>query len=296
MVSCNRKCNKCDEERKRVVGTDSHACRESCIHFICPWTTHQQEGNDASDDDSCRVQRRLELEAPRAIDADQRAALSYLSIDTWITLVENNVIGDLPADEELDAAIAAATSEANLDDALRAAVREVRAGGNIAKRSCTPRCWIPPIKSRLYWALVHQNNRTIAPPSWDALGVEYRARNPQFTSDVLYAPPLRDSIMTEVWKRVEGEGSNPIVETWCLGKVFKGSMTSVGADVDKYLSGIRKESDAFIAAARGSTFVMNAAHQLGLHESDAIEMMDRGAGIRAADAVTNAETAGGAEI
>ena len=98
--------------------------------------------------------------------------------------------------------------------------------------------------------------------------------------------------MTEVWKRVEGEGSNPIVETWCLGKVFKGSISSVAADVDKYLSGMRKEPDAFIAAARGSTFVMNAAHQRGC----AIEMMDRGAGIRAADAVTNASTAGGAEI
>ena len=134
---------------------------------------------------------------------------------------------------------------------------------------------------------------TRAPLSWDALGVQYRARNPQFTSEVLYAPPLRDSIMTEVWKRVEeGEGSNPIVETWCLGKVFKGSISSVAADVDKYLSGMRKEPDAFIAAARGSTFVMNAAHQRGC----AIEMMDRGAGIRAADAVTNASTAGGAEI
>ena len=69
---------------------------------------------------------------------------------------------------------------------------------------------------------------TRAPLSWDALGVQYRARNPQFTSEVLYAPPLRDSIMTEVWKRVEeGEGSNPIVETWCLGKVFKGSITNL---------------------------------------------------------------------
>jgi hypothetical protein len=107
--------------------------------------------------------------------------------------------------------------------------------------------------------VLKQRHRSVATPTWEAVVADYRSRNPGFRSEVLYAPPLRDSVLTEVWKRSAEEGAAPTIETWFLGQTFAGPLAAVREELRAYMRSICAKA---AVPKRGSVFsTVNVAHR-----------------------------------